>query len=105
MLFLVLMQFVLLAPSTSDIPPTHPVKSSLKLALSEHMIGVISEGRSTQLEWPLRLWRFVSSLTSKLPYRCVPGLFTDCNVKNGLRRDGEGFLLLLEALAIGPRTA
>lgn len=56
-------------------------------------------------EWPLRLWRFVSSLTSKLPYRCVPGLFTDCNVKNGLRRDGEGFLLLLEALAIGPRTA
>lgn len=51
------------------------------------------------------LWRYVVSLVSALPHRCVQVLFTDCNGKNGLHRDADGVCLPIEAPVIGGCTA
>ena len=49
-----------------------------------------------------RLWAYVGSVVSALPYRCVPIMFTDANAKNGLRkgRDWQP----IDSPSIGPCT-
>ena len=51
-----------------------------------------------------RLWAYVGSVVSALPYRCVPIMFTDANAKNGLCKTEGGDWQPIDSPSIGPCT-
>ena len=50
-----------------------------------------------------QLWAYIGSIVARLPYRCVPVIFTDANAKNSLCKSEHG-LQRIESPAIGPCT-